>query len=170
MKLEIQTGDRTYQVETVRLDDGAFRISWAASQEGSQEVEVRVLSRTRNRWTLLVDGRVHDVLVSGRGQGTLVDVGNRSWETSVSDRRRLLGGADGLTDDRVAILKAKMPGKVIQVFKGEGEPVETGDGLAVIEAMKMQNELKSPKKGVVIRCTIAPGETVAAGQTLFEIE
>ena len=63
-----------------------------------------------------------------------------------------------------------MTGKVIALLVNEGEAVKVGQGLAIIEAMKMQNELKSPKSGIVIRCSIREGETVNTGDLLFEID
>ena len=69
-----------------------------------------------------------------------------------------------------AILRAQMAGKVINVLAGEGEGVQLGQGLVVIEAMKMQNELKSPKSGTVTTCNVKEGKKVSAGDLLFEIE
>ena len=63
-----------------------------------------------------------------------------------------------------------MPGKVVRVLVSEGEQVEAGAGLVVVEAMKMQNELKSPKTGRVVRIAAQPGATVNAGEVLVTIE
>jgi biotin carboxyl carrier protein len=63
-----------------------------------------------------------------------------------------------------------MPGKVVCVLVQEGEPVVPGQGLVVVEAMKMQNELKSPKTGVVTKIAARAGATVAAGEVLVTLE
>lgn len=63
-----------------------------------------------------------------------------------------------------------MPGKVVRVLVAEGDMVEAGQGLVVVEAMKMQNEMKSPKAGRVIEVKAKPDSTVAAGQVLLVIE
>jgi biotin carboxyl carrier protein len=63
-----------------------------------------------------------------------------------------------------------MPGKVIAVLAQEGESVQVGQGLVIIEAMKMQNELKSPKSGTVMTCNVEEGAKISAGDLLFEIE
>jgi biotin carboxyl carrier protein len=63
-----------------------------------------------------------------------------------------------------------MPGKVVRIVAAEGTEVEAGAGVVVIEAMKMQNEMKSPKKGIVRKISAAEGATVNAGDTLAIIE
>src|SRR5947209_17816953 len=65
---------------------------------------------------------------------------------------------------------APMPGKVVRLLVSEGDTVEAGAGVVVIEAMKMQNELKSPKAGKVQRVAVAEGATVNPGDTLVVVE
>jgi biotin carboxyl carrier protein len=62
-----------------------------------------------------------------------------------------------------------MPGKVIRLLVREGDTVEAGQGLVVVEAMKMQNEMKSPKAGQVVKLSAHVGATVAAGEVLVVI-
>jgi len=61
---------------------------------------------------------------------------------------------------------APMPGKVVRVLVRAGEAVEAGKGVVVVEAMKMQNEVRSPKSGKVERLLVSEGQTVAAGEVL----
>jgi biotin carboxyl carrier protein len=63
-----------------------------------------------------------------------------------------------------------MPGKVVRVLVSEGGAVEAGQGIAVIEAMKMQNEMKAPKRGRIAALPVREGATVAAGEVLAVIE
>jgi biotin carboxyl carrier protein len=67
-------------------------------------------------------------------------------------------------------LRAQMPGKVVKLLVGAGDSVSAGQGLIIVEAMKMQNEMKSPKDGVVSRICTSEGATVAAGNPLLVIE
>jgi biotin carboxyl carrier protein len=67
-------------------------------------------------------------------------------------------------------LRALMPGKVIKLLVQAGAAVEPGQGLIVVEAMKMQNEMKSPKKGIVSRIHAVEGATVVAGEALIVVE
>ena len=83
----------------------------------------------------------------------------------------------GIEDDAVAgaqhgrqNIAAPMPGKVVRVLVSVGDTVEPGQGLIVVEAMKMQNEMKSPKAGIVAEIKTKDGATVAAGEILIVIE
>ncbi|HYV12715.1 MAG TPA: biotin/lipoyl-containing protein, partial [Pyrinomonadaceae bacterium] len=70
----------------------------------------------------------------------------------------------------VAEIVAQMPGKVVRVQIEAGATVEKGAGIVVVEAMKMQNEMKSPRAGVVVSINVKPGDTVNAGDVLAVIE
>jgi biotin carboxyl carrier protein len=63
-----------------------------------------------------------------------------------------------------------MPGKVVRVLASEGDTVSAGQGIVVIEAMKMQNELKAPRPGRLVSLAVREGETVAAGAVLAVVE
>ena len=63
-----------------------------------------------------------------------------------------------------------MPGKVVRLLVGVNSPVEAGQGVVVVEAMKMQNEIKSPKKGIVKKLAVAEGTAVNAGDVLAIVE
>ena len=62
-----------------------------------------------------------------------------------------------------------MPGKVVRVLVEAGASVEKGTGVVIVEAMKMQNEMKSPRAGVVVAVNVTPGDTVNAGEVLATI-
>jgi biotin carboxyl carrier protein len=63
-----------------------------------------------------------------------------------------------------------MPGRVIRVLVSEGDEVAAGQGIVVVEAMKMQNEMPSPKAGRVASVSVKPGDAVASGQVLAAVE
>jgi len=67
-------------------------------------------------------------------------------------------------------LRAPMPGKVVKVLASEGAEVQANQGILVMEAMKMQNEIKSPKQGVVKRIGVKEGAAVNAGDVLAVVE
>jgi biotin carboxyl carrier protein len=79
--------------------------------------------------------------------------------------RRRHGQSDG-----PVTLRASMPGRIVRLLVAKGDTVAAHQGILVIEAMKMQNEIKSPKEGRVADLRVAPGDTVAAGDTLATIE
>lgn len=100
-----------------------------------------------------------------------LDHRGKKIEVAVRDPRTLRSrraGAAGETGPQK--ITAPMPGKVVRILAPAGAQVEAGDGVIVIEAMKMQNELKSPKAGKVQKITVAQGATVNPGDTLAIIE
>ena len=125
---------------------------------------------------LLVDGgRVYECRVeasAGRARGqTQVHIGDHSYNVVLSDPKRLRGaaGAGARAGGRREVL-APMPGKIVRVLVEAGAQVEAGDGLVVIEAMKMQNELKSPQAGRIVELRAQVGATANAGEVLVVVE
>jgi biotin carboxyl carrier protein len=116
---------------------------------------------------VLMDRRSYTVTSLGGGE---VSVNGRVFRVEVFDPRSMRGRkAAGVTEGRQAVA-APMPGRVIRVLVEAGQEVEAGQGLIVVEAMKMQNEMKSPKAGRVIEVKAIDGATVAAGDVLVVIE
>ncbi len=120
------------------------------------------------------DGKVFDCRIEGKlssGKPVPVFVGPRQYSVTLTDPKRLRGAfvAGGETDG-VARIVAAMPGKVVRVLVEQGAQVEAGAGVIVVEAMKMQNEMKSPKSGIVTALTVTVGATVNGGDVLAVIE
>jgi biotin carboxyl carrier protein len=88
----------------------------------------------------------------------------------VFDPRDLRAGPGSSSNHGRQEITASMPGKVIRVLVSQGETVEEGQGLIVVEAMKMQNEMKSPKGGMVMEVRVGPDATVSAGEVLVVVE
>jgi biotin carboxyl carrier protein len=149
------------------------------------------------RWRILVDGRpveidpqnlesvrevepgVYSVLVEGRSfevravptpDGLHVHAGGRQFSVEVRDPR------DASRQSRAAVsggrenISTPMPGKVVRLLVSEGDAVDAGQGLVVVEAMKMQNEMKASRAGRVVEVRVRDGETVGAGDTLVVLE
>jgi biotin carboxyl carrier protein len=93
----------------------------------------------------------------------------RRW-VLLSDARDRQAGTKTNTASGPMEVRSQMPGKIIKVLVAPGAAVKAGQGLIVIEAMKMQNEMKSPKDGVVARIQVCEDATVIAGETLIVIE
>jgi acetyl/propionyl-CoA carboxylase alpha subunit len=127
--------------------------------------DVRLLQR--GVMSLLVEGRQYRCVLDGDG----VVIDGRRFGFDVEDPRSLQGrrGAGAGADGPRAV-KAPMPGRVVRMLVNAGDEVEQGQGLVVIEAMKMQNELKSPKAGRVAKVGVGVEETVGAGDVLVVIE
>ena len=92
-----------------------------------------------------------------------------TWrEQTTKTRRRNPAGAEGAAGPTA--IKSPMPGKVVSVLVQDGQEVKKGDGLVVVEAMKMENELKSPKDGIVKEITAVEGAAVDGGVCLCIVE
>lgn len=121
-------------------------------------------------YSVLMDGRVYDARVE-EGPGTLiVTIDGYRFEMDVRDPRRLARGAARRAGEGIQTIMAPMPGKVVRVLVAVGDTVETGQGLVVVEAMKMQNELKAPRAARILAVPAREGATVAAGEPLVTLE
>jgi biotin carboxyl carrier protein len=124
--------------------------------------------------TLMVDGQVFDCRVEGQpvsGQSVDVVVGTDQYAVTLTDPKRLRGAAAASASaDGAARIVAPMPGKIVRVLVAQGETVEAGAGIVVVEAMKMQNEMKAPKAGTVVTLNVEVGSTVNGGDVLAIIE
>ena len=99
-----------------------------------------------------------------------VSVNGRNLRMEVFDPRDLRSGAQSRAQQGRRQITAPMPGKVVRVLVAAGDTVAAGQGLVVVEAMKMQNEMKSPQAGVVTEIRTQSDATVAAGDILIVIE
>jgi biotin carboxyl carrier protein len=120
-------------------------------------------------YSVLMDGRSFEVRAIATREGLRLELDGRRLTAEVHDPRdRGRKSAAALGTGRQNIT-APMPGKVIRVLVTEGDAVEVGQGLAVVEAMKMQNELKALRAGQVLEVRAGAGDTVGAGDTLVVI-
>ena len=119
------------------------------------------------RYSVLIDGRSFLVTLGPKGN---VSVNGESFSIAVFDPRDRPSRTASGRDHGNASVVSPMPGKVIRVLIGAGDSVEQGQGLVVVEAMKMQNEMKSPKSGRIMEIRTEAGATVTAGQVLVIVE
>lgn len=103
--------------------------------------------------------------------GTEVTVNGQRLKVSVRDLKHLRGARGGAVgSDGPATLRAPMPGKIVRVLCSAGDEVASGQGILIVEAMKMQNEVQSPRAGKVTELRVSDGQTVNAGEVLAVIE
>ena len=163
-----------------------------SSEDERSEVEIVSEGKTL---TAIVDGRRHVIEVSepepniflikennkvfeahvspdsSQANTFDVQVGSHGYRGTVSDPKRLRGSAASADHaGGPAELRTSMPGKVVRILVAKGEDVTKGDTIMVVEAMKMQNEMKSPKDGVVKEIRVAENDTVGAGDILALVE
>ncbi|MEW5975158.1 MAG: biotin/lipoyl-containing protein [Acidobacteriota bacterium] len=136
-----------------------------------RRIEVDVSENRPGQFSFIVQGRSLEVQVEREGDTFVATVAGRTVPVVLRDRRqyRRSHSSGGDSDGRVAV-SAPMPGKVIQVLASSGQAVEENQGVLVVEAMKMQNEIRAPKKGVVRGIHVRVGQAVNARETLFFVE
>ena len=160
-EVEVRSGVQSRQFEVLITDGAGTRTTVAGT----------ILNIRGERWTLESDGRVYDLLVQQSAGQVLVDDGKSSRAVELHSSKDRLGSASRLPQDSgLATVRAQMPGKVVRVLKETGDTVAEGEGVVIVEAMKMQNEIRAPRAGRLVACSVAPGESVASGDILFEIE
>jgi acetyl/propionyl-CoA carboxylase alpha subunit len=119
---------------------------------------------------LTQDNRSLEVGVSQNADVYMVSLLSNRIPVEILDTRNALRRAAQQAQDGVAQIRAPMPGKVIKLLVSEGDEVEPNQGIVVLEAMKMQNEIKSPKKGVVRKLGVAEGAAVNSNDLLATVE
>ncbi|GAC1433282.1 MAG: acetyl-CoA carboxylase biotin carboxyl carrier protein subunit [Terriglobales bacterium] len=165
MIYEVNVEGKKHRVE-LNLANGSPRCR-IDSQD--QAIEIAVLGH--NTLSLLIAGTSYSISRESRGSDFYIWVGSRPWKVEVADPRSWRGRKK-LTDNETGPVKliASMPGKVVRVLTAEGAEVQAGEGVLVVEAMKMQNEIKSPRKGIVQKIAFGEGDNVNAGEVLAIIE
>jgi pyruvate carboxylase subunit B len=125
-------------------------------------------------YTLLVDGHTYPVVIEPLSQDRVrVTLRGRQIEVQIKNQRALLLERFGLEDAGAAAqreVRAPMPGLVLRVLVEPGQEVQAGDGLVVLEAMKMENELRAQAPGTIAAIHAAPGDAVSKNALLLEID
>ncbi len=118
-------------------------------------------------YSILFGGRSLEATVEEAAEGYLVHMAGSEFLIKIIDPRSWRGRAGGsiALEGRQQVV-APMPGKIVSVLVVAGQNVEANQGLLVIEAMKMQNEIRSPKSGAIERLLVKDGQTVSAGEIL----
>ena len=167
MKLTAEIAGERHELS---IKHGETRL--AAEIDGRRyELEAREIGA--GVYLLIADGRVYECRVGRRVRERFdVHIGNNLYAITLADPKRLRGAqASGAqAGEGSAQIVAPMPGKVVRVLVSLGAQVEVGDGLVIVEAMKMQNEMKSPKTGKVTALHAEVGATVNAGDVLVIVE
>lgn len=164
MKYEAEIDGRQM---TVELDERDGRVTAKIDQ---RVYELEVLRPEPGVYLILNGDRVFETSVwSSEPNSVQVAIGNRTFRASIIDRKHRHASAEH-SDEGHRQLIAPMPGKVVLVMLKPGDEVKAGQGVVVVEAMKMQNEVKSSKAGRIIEVRVSDGDTVNAGQVLAVVE
>lgn len=166
MELIVRQGEREEKVRVRRIDndyevtvgDRVYRVDGIAVRDGVR--------------SLRIDGEQHEVSVRRKGEDWSVVSSHGAVSVSVADplthlAHQTRGGKAGRRQKRV---DAYMPGRVVTLLVQEGDEVTAGQGILVLEAMKMENEIRAEYEGRITKIHVQPGQAVEMGSPLFEME
>jgi biotin carboxyl carrier protein len=161
--------DVTIDGKNYRLELNSVDGRWSCRVNG-KEVEVDAAPVRPNVLSLRIGNTAYEVKSERVANDWYLWVGSAQFAAEVRDPRSLRGRSRTQEERGPRKIVAPMPGKVVRVLVREGDEVELGTGVAVVEAMKMQNEIKSPKKGKVQKILVSEGAAVNAADVLVIVE
>jgi biotin carboxyl carrier protein len=168
MKFEVRLGAQSAKPRVVELDRAAG--SWRVTLDGTP-LDADAVEVAPNIFFILIAGHSYEVRITPASGGALtLQCGLAEFTAEVDDPRswprRRHGAMEAAGRQQIV---APMPGKVVRVLVQVGDQVTAGQGLLVVEAMKMQNEIRSPKSGTVERLFAREGQPINAGDVLCEV-
>ncbi len=162
MKLQAELNGEKHELEITRDGEKVF------ARIDEREYELEASEVEPNVYLLKHANRVFQVYVAPNG---IVNVGKHQLEINLTDPKRLRGsGASDANLEGISEIKTAMPGKLVRILTEIGAEIKQGEGVLVVEAMKMQNEMKAPKDGIIKEIRFVEGATVNAGDILAIIE
>jgi biotin carboxyl carrier protein len=161
--------DVTIDGKNYRLDLTHADGRWSCRLDG-RDMEVDAVLARPDVLSLRIGNLAYEVKSERVANDLHLWVGSTRFAVEVRDPRSLRGRTRAADAHGPKKVVAPMPGKVVRLLVREGDEVEPGAGVAVVEAMKMQNEIKSPKKGTIQKILASEGATVNAGDVLAIVE
>jgi len=165
MTFDVQVDDVLTKVEVHRDgDDYRFRV------DSGEEKAAHMIQVEPGLFSVLAGGRSYQARAETGEDCAWITIQGRRFRVAITDPRRWsTKKATAHGQDRENII-APMPGKIVRVLVKPGDSVESGEGILVVEAMKMQNEMKAHRSGRIAALSVREGETVPAGAILATIE
>ncbi len=164
MTYDVSIDGKSHRLELDRADG-----RWSCRLDGREVAVDAVLARP-DVLSLRIGNQAYEVKCERVGAEMHLWVGSVRFAAEVRDPRSLRGRGRAVDEHGPKKLAAPMPGKVVRILLSQGDEVEAGTGVLVVEAMKMQNEVKSPKKGTIQKILVSEGAAVNAGDVLAIVE
>jgi biotin carboxyl carrier protein len=165
MVYEVIVNSKSHRLELEKVAAG-----WECRLDG-RPVHIDAVITRRDVLSLLVDGHAYEIKREQTAADLHMWVGTACFAVELRDPRSLRSrNKDAGDDEGPRRIVALMPGRIVRLLVTENSEVEAGQGIVVVEAMKMQNEIKSPKKGIVKKISAAPGAAVNPGDVLAIVE
>ena len=150
----------------IEFKDGLYRVSL-----DDKEYMVESSQISDNCISLLINGKAFTVYLAEADGKRYFSIGGEQFCIQEAKSESVQASAhDSSAIAEAPVAASPMPGKVVKLLVKEGEEVEKGQGLVIVEAMKMENEIKSPVKGTVEKVNFQPGDLVDAAQPIVEIK
>jgi len=160
----------------VTIDGKSYHLDLTQSAGGwlcrvdDREIEVDAVLARPNVLSLRIGNNAYEVKCERVSNDIHIWVGSRRFAPEVRDPRSLRSRSRTVDEHGPRRLTAPMPGKVVRILLAQGSEVDAGAGVVVVEAMKMQNEVKSPKKGIIQKILVTEGQAVNPGDVLAIVE
>ena len=158
---------------SVAVDGKAFDVEISAGAIGpkcrlnGREISVDFVTLSDGSVSLLINGTSFSITRDSDGG---VFVGTQRYEVTAVDPRSWQGRVCESSHTGPQRLTASMPGKIVRILASEGDDIQAGQGIIVVEAMKMQNEIKSPRTGRLQKLMVREGVNVNPGEVLAIVE
>jgi biotin carboxyl carrier protein len=157
------------------LDEKEFRLDVTQTKTndilvslGDNKYRVSVEFLSQDEILLNIDGKIYDVIVNANTTSYTVYVNGRRFQIEKKSAIQILGQKTG--KQRKANVTTSMPGRIVKVLLSEGDEVAEGQAVLILEAMKMQNEIKSPQDGCISKICPKAGDSVETGALLFTVD
>jgi biotin carboxyl carrier protein len=180
LKLRVEVDNEEYSLDlSLDGETSVYRLRGVNRPSNIASGTASIVETQAGVYSVLLGNRSLEVRVPRLRSTGKMRTGDDPLEVWVERRRYLISQADprdsaakhkGAEALGPREIRAQMPGKVINILVAPGERVQTGQGLIIVEAMKMQNEMRSPKDGVVSKIKAVAGATVAQGEVLMTVE
>jgi len=157
------------------IDDKEFRLNLEEKTEndilvslGKRKYHVSVEFLSSDEILLNIDGKIYDIIINSNSLYHSVCVNGKFFRVERKSALRILEGK--VEKPKKQDIRTSMPGRVVKLFVEEGSKVKEGQPILVLEAMKMQNEIKSPQSGIIIKINPKAGDSVETGSLLFSVD
>ncbi len=164
MIYDVSIDGKSHRLELDRADG-----RWACCLDG-REVEIDAVLARPDVLSLRIGNKAYEIKCERVASDMHLWVGSKRFAVDVRDPRSLRSRVGSVDDSGPKKLTAPMPGKIVRILVSQGTEVAAGTGVLVVEAMKMQNEIKSPKKGTIQKILVGEGAAVSAGDVLAIVE
>jgi biotin carboxyl carrier protein len=167
MIYEVTEGKETVRVELREAGEGLYDVTL-----DGETVRVDAVKSGKTIYSIIEAGQQFEAMVDER-DGARFDVtvrGQLFHLEAVDERTKLLSEAGSARATGPETIAAEMPGKIVKVDAAVGDTVVEGQGVVIVEAMKMENEIPSPMDGIITEVSVAAGDTVESGSPLFTVE